>query len=500
MAGPLVIPIFREKVVYWKTTGGTDVSYPVSASYKGILRLSPNDDLSLQEQEPISLYDEDIENYYRDSIDPAITQQFIRVATSDGILVGLRFSQYDIEADSLYIIGPAKFDCLRLYSLKSNAFKLSPTTSLPNRANTNTTALIGSDDKILEDVTGVDPHSSIDQSYTLISRNLQERQFTYQQTTQLIRELVVESLLDLKTIPTGSIQFSPISIKKYEEMIIKGRPNSYFLLDNETPNEPVVRDYLICDGSLYSNKDFPELAKILEGERIDYWRYDNEKGRMVQMTHINDYSSQDRDHKWFRVPDLRARFIKSIFMGRDDVALPSNVTGMYSCDARPKKDGNVTDNHVHFITTAFYQSNPQTSRYAQVATVDKKTDTWTLSDNPGVLHPHNRMQQRAAAGYGSWYNTSHYSGGCVWQASYANQAGYFLSIPAEYDYQEPNCTPDVGLSSVDMPSCVLEPSQDSQISYNTRKDFKSYVGTGAVKSYGMENAPEFYCMLPLIKI
>lgn len=503
MADQFVIPKFREKIIHWTTTGGTEVSYPISSSYKGILRLSPNDDLTLLEKQPIKVYDDGITNFYRDSIVPAITQQFIRISVSDGYFVDLRLSQYDLEADNAYVIGPAKFEMLRLYAKQDNAFKINSDTAFPARVNLNTNALITSDTKINEDISGVDVHNSLDQSYLLVSHGLEERIFEYQQTTQLIRELVIEALLDLATIPTGSIHFVPISVKQYEEMIKKGRPNSYFLLDEKTPNDPIMRDYLICDGSLYNNTDFPELAKILEGERIDYWRLDSAKGRLVQQTYYNDYGEKDqKDKKVFRVPDLRARFIKSLFLDRNLVGMYWNETGLYTNDTRPVKSASTTDNHVHFITSGFYQQDPgpQVVNYQQVATIDKLHDKWSLSNNAGVLAPENKNQQRTPGWWGWWYNVHRYSDGCAKQAAYTNTSGYFLSIPAEYDYQNPNCIPDVGLSSVNMVSCVDPLTSDTQISYNKRKDFNKYVGTGAANSYGMENTPEFFCMLPLIKI
>ena len=497
----LSIPKFREKVIYWTTNAGTGVSYPVSASYKGILRLSPNDDLTLQEKEPIKLYDDEIENYYRDCIEPAIGQQFVRVSTSDGYFVGMRLTQNELEGDNIYVIGPSKFNMIRLYTTKNKAFHLKKNTALPARVNNIASALIGSEQQITKDISGVDTRSELDTSYILTSRDINEREFTYDQTTKLIRELVIEALLDLATVPTGSIHFTPISIKEYVKLLKAGHPNSYFKNESEEePNDPILRDYLICDGSLYMNEQFPELAKILEGERIDYWRYDNTKQRMVQTTYINDYSR----HKWFRVPDLRTRFIKSVMLDRASAELANNVTGMYSCDARPIKAAATLDNHTHFITTAFYQTEPEMSNFTTVADITKKEgvrDKWMLTDYPGVLHPNNQDKRRQDAAYGWIYNYGHYGEGCTVQKVHNNTAGYQLSIPAEYDYQNPNCTPNVGLSSDDMYSCKPVPTNDTEISYNDRTDYNKYAtDSHAIESYGMENAPEFCCMLPLIKI
>lgn len=503
MAKPFVIPKIREKVIYWQTAGGAEVSYPVSASYKGILRLSPNDDATLVEKEPLRLYDEETENHYRDSIDPAITQQFIRVSTSDGYFVGLRLSQQDVESKDIYVIGPAKFDMVRLYTTKNNAFKLKKNTALPGRVNTIQSALIGNGADILKDVSGVDAKSELDQSYILASRSLSEREFTYIQTTQLIRDLVTEALLDLATIPTGSIHYTPISIAEYAKLLKTGKPNSYYKTDNkETPNDPIIRDYLICDGCLYKNEDFPELAKILEGTRVDYWRYDTSKQRMVQATYLNDYSTA----KQFRVPDLRARFIKSIILDKALAADDNNLTGKYNIDARPVNGNGVIDNHVHFITTGFYQKEPELNNYTTVAEIKKETgkrDKWTLltNGNAGVLHPHNVDPLGAAAQFGWDYDSGRFGPWCSTCTIYPNGTQYFLSTPQEYDPQNNVCTPNVGLSSDDMYSCKEKPSNDTEISYNKRTDYNKYVAdTQAIESYGMENTPECYCMLPLIKI
>lgn len=501
MAKPFVIPKIREKVIYWQTPGGAEVSYPVSASYKGILRLSPNDDLTLQEKEPIKLYDDEIENYYRDSIDPAITQQFVRVSTSDGYFVGLRFTQNDIESDNIYVLGPAKFDMVRLYATKNNAFKLKKSMAMPARINTIPAALIDSDEEIKKDISGVNASTELDQSYLLVSRTLNERSFEYIQTTSLIRDLVTEALLDLATIPTGSIHFTPISITQYASMVKNGSPNSFYKTTNkEQPNDPIIRDYLICDGCLYNNKQFPELAKILEGARIEYWRYDTAKQKMVQKTYINDYTTK----KEFRVPDLRARFIKSVLLERAMTGVNNNLTGKYSCDARPVNGTGAVDNHVHFITTGFIQSEPEREKYTQVATITKQTgkrDKWTLNDSPGVLHPHNVNQEGKLAKYGLDYPYGHFGGGCRGIEIHINNSRYFLSIPQEYDPKKKKCTPNRGLTSDDMLSCNDTPNKDDDVSYNDRVDYNKYVNDTAAKaSYGMENTPEFYCMLPLIKI
>jgi hypothetical protein len=52
-----------------------------------------------------------------------------------------------------------------------------------------------------------------------------------------------------------------------------GRHNKSFTKDNgETPCDPLVRDFLLCDGRKYKTTDFPELAKVLWKENIKHWK------------------------------------------------------------------------------------------------------------------------------------------------------------------------------------------------------------------------------------
>lgn len=499
MADNLQIPKYKEKVVVWDTDGGTRVSFPVSASYRGILRLSPNDDASLVERQSLDLYEGSATTFYRDSIDPAITQQFIRISTSDGYFVGLRLNQYEIEGDNIYVIGKAQHDTVRLYTRRDNSFKIKANTSLPVRVNTDPSALIPGQDLISQDITDIDVHNATDRSCIAVSRNLQERVFGYEQTAQLVKELVKEALLDLQSLPPGSIHFTPMTIHEYAKLLMEGYPNSYFLKDGETPNDPIARDFLICDGSLYRNQDYPELAKILEGERIDYWRYDVAKDRMVQTTYYNDYT----ENKWFRVPDLRARFIKSVMCGRQYVDMEGNETGSYTNDACPATNDDSTQTHTHFITTAFYQNEPEIENYAKVVNVDSETGEITgIGKQPGVFHPHNENQLKLRIRYGGQgvLYKDKAGNGCSFQTCSFHGSAYFASIPQDYNVKNRQITPTIGLTSIEIPSCEPNPSSDDIIDYNGRTDYVPFIGTPAASAYAMENAPENYCALPMIKI
>jgi hypothetical protein len=37
--------------------------------------------------------------------------------------------------------------------------------------------------------------------------------------------------------------------------------------------DPLIRDFLLCDGRKYLTKDFPELAKTLWGEKVTVWKH-----------------------------------------------------------------------------------------------------------------------------------------------------------------------------------------------------------------------------------
>ena len=78
-------------------------------------------------------------------------------------------------------------------------------------------------------------------------------------------------------------------------------------------------------------------------------------------------------------------------------------------------------------------------------------------------------------------------------------ASYSLSIPKEFNYQTRNISADVGLSSENITTALMNPSSDSEISYNELDEYVPYL-TQTKETYGMENAPEFFCGLPLIKI
>lgn len=545
----LTIPQFREKTIYY-TYEDKDFSYPVSASYRGILRLSPNDDGSLAEQNTVSMLDsidQTVTIYYQDSIGTALVNQFIKVTTSDGYFVDFRLGEHNVEFNNLYVRGPAEFEQVRIINSRDESLFLDKVTILPGTANGQSKATMGGINGLATDVVNVDVHDDqLDSTYVLTSQSLDKRKFSYQQITPLVKKLILEALLDLKTVPTGSIHFTPINLEQYKALISKGIPNKYY--NNEgrehgDMNDPIVRDYLICDGSEYYTKDFPELAKILEGEHITYWEENalslTDK-RMVMCEADNIHQDSQNEEKTFRVPDLRRMFIKSVWLGKDKAGQANNLTGKWMIDSRPMlENGKESDNHRHHITTAFYQKGPknkkknnnaedyyddwfteddvkitnfnkaafptgENSQYYKYTIEKNDSDGEPADASPSVLAPQNGQREWKRAGYGKWYRPQIFSWGC--RIAYhvnANTCGYFLSHPQEYDFTKPgNFEPNVGNSSEEIISCVTEPKTDKNISYNDHQEYVPYIDgdDAGEEAYGWENAPEFYCMLPLIKI
>lgn len=544
MADNFQIPTFREKVITWNGASGTTYSFIVASSYKGILRLSPNDGNSLVEASGFNI--DSLE--YRDSLEPAITKQLIRVSTSDGYLVGLRINQTDIETDNLFVIGKAHHDLIRLYTTKDNAFRISEETCLPVMPNTDPAALVKSEEFIDQDITEIDVHNATEKSFLVISSNEKERIFDWNQTAQIVKDYVRDAMLDLQTLPTGSIHFCPISIEQYQQLLLgyndtmrAGIPNEFFTKDGIHPNDSIIRDFLVCDGSLYKNDDYPELAKVLEGERIDYWRYDKSKNKMVKATeYYNDYT----EHKWFRVPDLRCRFLKSVMCSRDDIDLPGNQTGSFTNDSLPESSQVESGSHTHFITTAFYQNEPNANyeavnsnihppnppniaftfqNYAHVAeeaveggfdTTKRDIDSIKKLKNPkqdstgaltaafpGVMAPHNLNQIKWPMYYGMNYRRKA-GGDCDWQWCADHSSAYFLSIPRDYNLKTRNYEANVGATSIDLIACDEDPRTEKDFDYDGSTDYVPFVNEdGSVNSsYGMEVLPEHYMALPLIKI
>lgn len=500
--GELIIPQFKERDMFWtNTTSNESFSYEVQYSFRGILRLSPNDDGTLEERNSANLYGDNelLDVYYEDSVATAFHTQFVRASSSDGYLIDFRVTQNYLEFDNLNVIGPSFQAKLRVYTKNEESIIIDGTTCLPSLVNDK--AKLGNDTSIATDYVDPSVTSNADDTYILVNRSKEKRVFEYAQVRSMIEEIINESLIDYQTVPTGAIQYVPIDMEQYNKMIAVGKPNNYYRKNSGDANDPITRDYLVCDGSLYRNEDFPELAKILNGEKITYWDANGKK-----QEHYNDYSKS----KTFRVPDLRRMFIKSVYIPdtKDIIDHPWSITGTWMSDNRPQYEkGRQIQDHRHFVTSAHYQDNPNMDSFPQVAVKNNANGEWqlgaTLNDTnpkPGVLSPKNNMNMWKFSTFGQWYGVGNYGWTCASELVPANPCGYFLSYPQDYDFQTMSHEANVGLSSEDISSFATTLTSDEQLNYNNRTEYVKFVGTNAADSYGYENVPEYVAMLPLIHI
>ena len=140
-----ILPRFKDKVMFISSKESKhkiDQSYVISSSFKGILRLSPNNTNSTYEKNDIQLsiaddlnqinysdaikFSDDAENSFKS--EAAIDKRMIVVSDSDGYIVNFRFSEDDIEFDNLGVIGITQ--AKRLDILTSAADKNTPVLSI----------------------------------------------------------------------------------------------------------------------------------------------------------------------------------------------------------------------------------------------------------------------------------------------------------------------------------------------------------------------------------
>lgn len=566
---PVKLPIFKDKVMYINATNNKnklEQSYVISASFKGILRLSPNNFNTINERNPIELTieeDASISSSYSDAIvfeegalsstktNADIGERFIIGSDSDGYLVNFRFSDNDLEFDNLGVIGITKTKELTIYSddnmTDTQAFILGNTImpSLPNELDSNRGVLI----EILEqngqygkkpesyDEIEIDIRGKGDKSYLLHGSKDPKtgmRKFEYKRSQQFIRDVIMETLLSFQSVPTGSIHWFPVTYEQYRMLINQNQyPNRYFkktttgLDDTQKPADPIIRDYLLCDGRKYKSEEFPELAKILWKEEITYW---DTEGNIKK--HTNGGSKSEKGvtiyDNYFRVPDLRTKFISYVYAPSVLNALegeptnvqrfkkvPENKTGLYTPDNSPRKSNIESDNgqHFHFQAYGTYTCynfkkaidddiySFQGYRFKEDISQDIDARIWYLqttaagqSDKDGI--------GGFAYGFGSSPDRRRT------QSSHdVITANAFLSAPGG-GFTSFQIEPSLGVTSKSKP--IYQIPFDNKETYKIVKEYETFddyveLETGITKNqiktrYGYENAPKFYAFLPLIKI
>lgn len=337
------LPKFIDKVIFTPSNGGK--SYVVSQSYKGILRISPNNGTSIYESQdaiPQLTSESDQEISYTDAVvpeesgalgDASIENRFIRVSDSEGHFIGLRIGNYEDngalttsspEFDTLNVIGKVRPKSqITLYSKAKttvdDVFVMNDT-AMPAFADTvNTTP----DKNWKCDMLDLHISQNEDGTYgdnttLLYGISGDKRRFTYGLAREVIGDYVMEALMSLNTVPTGSVHFVPITIEQYKLLLAKGTHNRYYSTDDQgkqIETDPIVRDYLLCDGRLYKTRDFPELARVLWGEKIEYWS---------EGTNLNQNNSGNQegnlfedDQNQYQNDIAQPLYLKRVYNGRD---------------------------------------------------------------------------------------------------------------------------------------------------------------------------------------
>lgn len=317
---------------------GLEESYFISSSYAGILRLSPNSSSTLLDLNDDITFTDEISEYfhYEDDVTYSLENQFVTVSTSDGVLLDMSISSDAIQFNNLYVLGALKTPNIVVYQTENNVFNIGGI-NMPNKHLDKGAFADNTPSEYYVDngeITGEALSDKLDDYYFLINtaEDGEPTKFEYENVRTLIKKFTNEALAELNSLPSGSIHWIPVNIKEYEALLKKNESNKHN--SDDLKANTLIRDFLLCDGSRYNNKDFPELAKILNGERVVYWNYEvNESvdGAMMPMAENNENKENT-----FRVPDLRSMFIKYIIPNKIDT---SDDDDYFINEGRGKKNG-----------------------------------------------------------------------------------------------------------------------------------------------------------------
>lgn len=546
-----VLPVYKERRISELDSSKTACSsYKIKNSYCGILRLSPNSSSTLIENNNFASADGSTTYInYRDNIKDLIDKQFIRVSSSDGVMLDMRITNNAIEYNNLYVNGAVKTSSgIVCYMNEDDTFRLGnlifPTTY--NSKPTSTPA----PDKVYVPLT----RENLQDGYILVNmaEDGQPADFQFVNGIELIRSFVTDSMNELRSLPTGSIHWMPVSIKQYEELLNRkdaanNKVNSHN--GNNLFADTIIRDFLLCDGSLYNIKDFPELAKILKGEQTHYWYKD---GNYMVGAHDNCLKTisdeEVRPAGTFRVPDMRSMFMQYLIPTLDKVNAEGNRTGDYEIDSNKTPNFAVdrdSDLHYHYIVLDG-PFNTSTNEHTKLASESKISFGHTIEGSDMGLPTFNRenpstpLVRYGSGKTGAWGVISGAGGGGCHQKpcfgatgtggpSYiyypyisnrnctvgGHTCGYFLSSSKLYTGAKNESIPLSnyhGISSFNIPMhASITSSSANAINYTKNKDvynvtkLNQYISsdkglTGLSKMYGKENTPEYFACLPLIKI
>jgi hypothetical protein len=355
------IPVFKERRMTGTSALGLEESYFISSSYAGILRLSPNSSSTLLDlNDDITITDE-IEDYfyYEDDVTTTLENQFITVSTSDGVLLDMSIKNNGVQFNNLYVLGALSTPDVIIYQNENNKFTIG-NIDMPNK---HLTGEAYSDNEPSEFVFN-NADVAADSYYFLINKaeDGEPTNFEFENARALIKQLTNEALAELTALPTGSIHWIPVNIEEYQKLLKKSDINNSHNSSDLNANT-LIRDFLLCDGSCYYSKDFPELAKILNNERIVYWNYESESELLKPIAETNGSRETEVTEDTFRVPDLRSMFIKYVVPDKIDTSDNyfineggnlniSNKVGSWEMDSSKNQEiiiDKQLDKHYHFI-------------------------------------------------------------------------------------------------------------------------------------------------------
>lgn len=571
MADPeTVLPLLRERAVYIKDIGtGQDGANFINRSFKGILRLSPNDSNTYIEKPTDTVYTDLPQEYvnFDDATYNRLSRQFLRVSTSDGYFLDMRVSTQGVEYTNLYVTGAMKINtALQLFATDdAYSFKLG-NTLISTSYNRNDTYKVKSG----KEYTPVN-EDTINDTYLFMNSGTADGSISFVNAKEMISELIQNSLMGLGSVPTGSIQFVPVDLTQYKALLDKSVNSGGGHNITNDNNDSLIRDYLLCDGSYYRVTDFPELAKILYKEQVTYWApSDNDviSGETAKMYYkklntstaeksnnnyiLEDFTNKDKskeDVRVFRVPDLRAQFIQSLIPGLEMSELKDkngnliNAPGAHEIDSMRDVSFSIEngeDNHYHYIvldTNSYRQNNTHfvsnVINYAKICNNPSSGFATLATSTPGALTrwggigPGGANVRQAICDDGCECRSCAYQNS-IYDANtspiypptinvskcYSGSVGggYILSTITKSELDNMKETDWVGVSSWPIDMSVsqgdLNGLSSNNLNYTTDRENniyhynKEYVDyTNSMKEMmGYENVPEFYAVLPLIKI
>jgi hypothetical protein len=551
------IPVFIER----KMTGidpSNDLitSYKIKNSYCGILRLSPNSSATLIEDNIFDSTDNNaVFTSYKDSVADYLDSQFVRVSTSDGVMLDMRMTKNAIEYSNLYINGALKTSSgIIAYMRSTGQFKIGnlvfPTTF--NAKDTNTTT---AHNQIYVPIT----RENFQRGYILVNtaEDGMAPAFEYLNGEELISNFVADSMSNLKSLPAGSIHWVPITIAQYYSLLSNANNEHN---GKNLNSDSIIRDFLLCDGGVYHIKDYPELAKVLYKEQVNYWAPESTADNASMI--LNSGDCVNTDDGTFRVPDFRAMFMQYLIPVLEKWNAPGNKAGDYEIDSNkhPKHAIDINlDKHYHYIVLDNSFTGHTHTRHAANGAISfgtavqyngntAKKDAYGLDIfNTDGSKPLNRFGNgEVGTAATKSYSGGHGGEGCHQQACFpavgrygpsyvyrpymsdrnckvgSHTGGYFLSSSRLYKgaKNETLSMDDYhGISSynisMQLPDDTLKGGKDDNGNYiniNTNlnytnagsiyKNSKEYVSNveGMVDMYGKENTPEYFACLPLIKI